>query len=208
MKKVLAVLLAAIMAFTVGVSAFAVEMPDFPKQESNMVYLAAESMYVEAGGTYTVPVYVVSNYGTFDEGATGTVNYAFGYEVAGSGAGYATVTAAPAEGVTEGILGGYEADLTSLNQEKMALVNLTVTVAEDFPGDQSEIIINITTPIVTVSVDGKLPTIIPEGELGTVSSHLYEKPHWTVILHDWVNETKLTIVNFFLLIFQFLQGIL
>ena len=78
MKKILAILLAAMMVFTLGLTAFAegedegadtgILLPEFPAQTENEIYFVSENAYVEAGGTYEIPVYIVSNYTPSIEG--------------------------------------------------------------------------------------------------------------------------------------------
>ena len=70
MKKILAILLAALMVFTLGVTAFAegeeentgILLPDFPTQTEGQIIFASENTHVEAGGVYDIPVYLVSDY--------------------------------------------------------------------------------------------------------------------------------------------------
>lgn len=76
MKKILALVLAAIMMFSLGVIGFAegeeentgILLPEFPTQTEGAIYFASENTYVEAGGVYEVPVYMVSNYTASAEG--------------------------------------------------------------------------------------------------------------------------------------------
>ena len=75
MKKILALVLAAFMVFSLGVVGFAegeentgILLPEFPTQTENAIYFASENTYVEAGGIYEIPVYMLSNYTPSVEG--------------------------------------------------------------------------------------------------------------------------------------------
>lgn len=163
MKKILAILLAAMMVFTLGLTAFAegeeentgILLPEFPAQTENEIYFVSENTYVEAGGTYEIPVYIVSNYTTSVEG--GFVLVGMNLAIEGPAANYMTITGVKASAEAEA-LAGYElavadvADLTldedpTLNtfgfrcndmsifqQEAMVLGYVTVQVAEDYTG--------------------------------------------------------------------------
>ncbi len=69
MKKVLAVLLAVVLCFSVGVSAFAANLIEEPTATSGKVYLSVQSQYIDAGGDYTLPVSIISDYTDNDVGA-------------------------------------------------------------------------------------------------------------------------------------------
>lgn len=163
MKKILAILLAAMMVFTLGLTAFAegeeentgILLPEFPAQTENEIYFVSENTYVEAGGTYEIPVYIVSNYTTSVEG--GFVLVGMNLAIEGPAANYMTITGVKASAEAEA-LAGYElavadvADLTldedpTMNtfgfrcndmsifqQEAMVLGYVTVQVAEDYTG--------------------------------------------------------------------------
>ncbi|MBR6532055.1 MAG: hypothetical protein IKT61_06100 [Clostridia bacterium] len=75
MKKILALVLAAFMIFSLGVVGFAegeedtgILLPEFPTQTEGAIYFASENTYVEAGGIYEIPVYMLSNYTPSVEG--------------------------------------------------------------------------------------------------------------------------------------------
>lgn len=160
MKKILSILLAAIMVFTLGVVAFAegeedtgILLPEFPTQTEGAIYFATENTYVAAGGTYEIPVYMLSNYTASTEGdivvglTLSLAGEAYDY-------GYMTVTglSIPAEVQA---MAGYEligcdvdlngevnlntvafkvSDMSILKQEKLQVATVTVAVSPDYTG--------------------------------------------------------------------------
>ena len=62
MKKVLAVLLAVVLAFSVGTTAFAKDLIPEPGPTSGQVMISVKSDYIEAGNTYKFPVSIISSY--------------------------------------------------------------------------------------------------------------------------------------------------
>lgn len=85
MKKVLAIVLSVIMALSVcGIAASAaVEAPEFPTPVSGRIYFAADYTYVVAGGTYEVPVYLVSDFDTTITNPDAFVELGFTCKLAG-----------------------------------------------------------------------------------------------------------------------------
>ncbi len=146
MKKILAIVLAAIMAFSLGVIGFAedaVEAPAFPAQEAGKVYFASEKVEVEAGQVYQVPVYLVSDY---TNTSTGTLVAGFKAAVTGDTANYINVLAISASEELQALTGfelvGSSAeqivftvtDLTLLKQAKFHVANVVIEVAADYVG--------------------------------------------------------------------------
>lgn len=66
MKKVLAVLLAVVLCFSVSVTAFAADLVAEPTPTSGEISISVQSAYVEAGQTYQLPVSIISDYSTSD----------------------------------------------------------------------------------------------------------------------------------------------
>lgn len=159
MKKILAILLAAMMVFTLGLTAFAegeeentgILLPEFPAQTENEIYFVSENTYVEAGGIYEIPVYIVSNYTPSVEGfALIGMNFA----IEGAAADLMKITAIKASAEAEA-LAGYELvadgvayyedpnlnmfgfkcnDMSVFQQEAMPLAYVTVQVSEEYTG--------------------------------------------------------------------------
>lgn len=159
MKKILAILLAAIMTLSLGVVAFAdgeeentgILLPEFPAQAEGEIYFVSENTYVEAGGTYDIPVYIVSNYTPSVEG------YALigmNFNVEGAAADYMTITGVKASDEVLALAGcdlivadvavgedplmnmfGFKADdMSVFQQEAMVLAYVTVYVSEEYTG--------------------------------------------------------------------------
>ena len=169
MKKILAILLAAMMVFTLGLTAFAegedegadtgILLPEFPAQTENEIYFVSENTYVEAGGTYEIPVYIVSNYTSPVAG--GFVLVGMNLAIEGPAANFMTITGVKASAEAEA-LAGYELvaadvadvaldedptmntfgfrcdDMSIFQQEAMVLGYVTVQVAEDYTGYDAE----------------------------------------------------------------------
>lgn len=159
MKKILAILLAAMMVFTLGLTAFAegeeentgILLPEFPAQTENEIYFVSENTYVEAGGIYEIPVYIVSNYTPSVEGyAIIGMNFA----LEGGAADYMTITGIKASAEAEALAGysligadvavyedpntnmfGFKTDdMSVFQQESMVLAYVTVEVSPEYTG--------------------------------------------------------------------------
>ncbi|MBQ8576202.1 MAG: hypothetical protein IJ447_09180 [Clostridia bacterium] len=160
MKKILSILLAAIMVFTLGVVAFAegeedtgILLPEFPTQTEGAIYFATENTYVAGDSTYEIPVYMLSNYTASTEG---DVIVGLTLSLAGEAYdyGYMTVTglSIPAEIQA---MAGYEligcdvdlagevnlntvafkvSDMSILQQEKLQVATVTVSVSPEYTG--------------------------------------------------------------------------
>ena len=116
MKKILAILLAALMVFTLGVTAFAegeeentgILLPEFPAQTEGEIYFVSENTYVEAGGIYDIPVYIVSDYtSTVAEAEYTLIGLNFSLVGEAFDMGYANITAITPSAEVEA-LAGYE----------------------------------------------------------------------------------------------------
>ncbi len=85
MKKILAVLLAVIMAFSLGVVGFAAEvkpednpgllLPTFPTQKEGAIFIACDNTYIAPGQTYEIPVYLISDYTPSVESGTAILGF-------------------------------------------------------------------------------------------------------------------------------------
>ncbi len=165
MKKILAILLAAMMVFTLGLTAFAegeeentgILLPEFPAQTENEIYFVSENTYVEAGATYDIPVYIVSNYTpTIDGYVLLGINFALtgeGYDM-----GYMEIVGIKPSAEVQALAGfeliaadvalyedpycnmfGFKCDDMSIfQQEKMPLAYVTVQVSSEYTGYSEE----------------------------------------------------------------------
>ncbi len=160
MKKILAILLAVIAVFSLGITAFAegeentgLLLPEFPTQTEGAVYFASENIYVEAGTTYEVPVYMLSNYTASTEG-----DVVVGLTLSLAGQAFdANLMKITALSVSEDVqaMAGYElvgcdvnyneefnlnmvtfkvSDMGILNQEKLEIATVTIEVADAYTG--------------------------------------------------------------------------
>lgn len=161
MKKILAILLAALMVFTLGVTAFAegeeentgILLPEFPAQAEGAIYFVSENTHVEAGGTYDIPVYLVSNYTSelcadpeyilvgmnltligqaFDANLMTIKAITPSAEVQAL-AGYQLFGADVVDGFTNNF-NFMVTDASILNQEKLLLANVKVEVSPEYTG--------------------------------------------------------------------------
>ncbi len=165
MKKILAVLLAVIMAFSLGVVGFAedaeentgIQLPVFPTQAEGAIYIACDNVYAEPGNTYEVPIYLVSNY---TPSAEGTAVLGFKVDLAGTPA-YTEPPQMKITAITPSAevqaLADYEligcglnvgdsgynqfsfatSDLGIFNQEKFKMATVTIEVSADYqPKDE------------------------------------------------------------------------
>ncbi len=144
MKKILAIVLAAIMAFSLGVIGFAedAEAPALPVQTEGKVYFASEKTEVEAGQVYQIPVYLIANY----TAKSGTVVMGFKAKLTGDAAKYMKIIAiSPTEDTQKlanyTLLGNDTEQLaftttatTVLKSEKLAIAYVLVEVASDYAG--------------------------------------------------------------------------
>lgn len=165
MKKILAILLAAMMVFTLGLTAFAegeeentgILLPVFPTQTEGEIYFVSENTYVEAGGIYEIPVYIVSDYTPSVEGYVLLgMNFALTGEAYDMG--YMNITGIRASAEAQALAGfeliaadvalyddpycnmfGFKCDDMSLfNQEAMPLAYVTVEVSAEYTGYSEE----------------------------------------------------------------------
>ncbi len=165
MKKILAILLAAIMALSLGVIGFAegeeentgILLPEFPAQTENEIYFVSENTYVEAGGIYEIPVYIVSNYTPSVDGyALIGLNFALAGE--GFDMGYMNITGIRASEEAQALAGfeliaadvalyddpycnmfGFKCDdMSVFQQEAMVLAYVTVEVSPEYTGYNEE----------------------------------------------------------------------
>ena len=161
MKKILAILLAAIMVFSLGLTAFAegeeentgILLPDFPAQAEGEIYLVSENTYVNAGETVEIPVYIVSDYTSEACPESEYILLGINFTLTGDAFNqeYMTITGVRASEEVQA-LNGYElivaeardmycnmfgikvADESILHQEAMPIAYVTVSVAENYPG--------------------------------------------------------------------------
>lgn len=92
MKKVLAVLLAVVLAFSVGTTAFALDLVAEPSPTAGQVTLSVKSEYIEADGVYNLPVSIISAYTPTEVGASPAVMMGFTLGLSGVMASYAEIT--------------------------------------------------------------------------------------------------------------------
>ena len=160
MKKILAILLATMMVFTLGLTAFAegeeentgILLPDFPTQTEGEISFASENTRVEAGQIVDIPVYIVSDYTSFvAEPEYILVGMNLTLIGAAADQNYMTITAITPSAEVQA-LAGYELvgceivdmllntfnfkcnDTSIFHQEKMLLATVTVEVSADYPG--------------------------------------------------------------------------
>ena len=161
MKKILAILLAALMVFSLGLTAFAegeeentgILLPPFPAQTEGEIYLVSENTYVNAGETVEIPVYIVSDYTSEACPESEYILLGINFTLTGDAFnnGYMNITGIRASEEVQA-LNGYElivadardmycnmfgikvADESILHQESMPIAYVTVTVAENYPG--------------------------------------------------------------------------
>ena len=172
MKKILAILLAAIMALSLGVMAFAegeedtgILLPDFPAQAEGEIYLVSENTYVNAGDIVEIPVYIVSDYTS--EICPSSEYIVIGTNLTLTGAafnsGYMTITGLRASDEVQA-LNGFElivadardmycnmfgikvSDESILHQEAMPIAYVTVEVSPDYPGGDMDCQLNVGAP--------------------------------------------------------------
>ncbi len=143
MKKILAILLAAIMAFSLGVIGFAEEAAEFPTQTAGQVYIASEKIEVEAGQIYQVPVYIVSDYTASSQG---DLVLGFKAAITGDVAQYMNILSISASEDVQALTGysliGSDAeqiaftvtDLSILKQAKLQIATVVIEVSADYVG--------------------------------------------------------------------------
>ena len=159
MKKILAILLATMMVFTLGLTAFAegeentgILLPVFPEQAEGEIYFVSENTRVEAGQIVDIPVYIVSDYTSFvaePEYIVMGLNLVLIGEAFDQN--YMNITAITPSAEVQA-LAGYELigcdvvdvylnsfnfkcnDTSIFYQEKMLLATVTVEVSADYPG--------------------------------------------------------------------------
>lgn len=160
MKKILAILLSAIMVFSLGLTAFAegedegadtgILLPEFPAQTENEIYLVSENTYVEAGDIVQIPVYIVSNYTT---AVDGSIYVGINFTLVGDAfnAELMNITAITPSDEVQALAGyellvndvvdgyfnmfGFKVNDTSIfQQEAMPIAYVTVTVSEAYTG--------------------------------------------------------------------------
>ncbi len=165
MKKILAVLLAVIMAFSLGVIGFAedeetpaIQLPVFPTQTQGGIYIACDNVFVEPGNTYEVPIYLVSDY---TPSAEGTAVIGFKVDLAGTPAytepAQMKITAITPSAEVEALAdyeligcglnvgdSGYNqfsfatSDLGIFNQEKFKMATVTIEVSADYQANDED----------------------------------------------------------------------
>lgn len=169
MKKFLAIILSVMMVLGMcSVASFAFyeeDLPAFPEQAEGEIIFAAENVYVEAGGTYDVPVYLVSNYAT--DITDGFVELGFVFSLTGNTAEPAVVNSVEfADGIkavknfypienhygwtqeeydngdtmhtnfTAGYV-AFAADVSVLNQAKLQVATVNVTVPAELDSEDA-----------------------------------------------------------------------
>ena len=160
MKKLLAIFLAVMMVFSLGVTGFAadgdevpeISLPDFPTQETGKMYLASENIYIEAGQTYNIPVYWIADY--TPEAQSGSIVAGFNVVLASDVTDQLEITAITPSAEVQALKGyeliGCEANLFDdpalnmfsfkttdfgfFNQAKLELAIVTVQVADTYVG--------------------------------------------------------------------------
>ncbi len=160
MKKLLAIFLAVMMVFSLGVVGFAaddeeipqIQLPVFPTPLEGGIFIACDNTYVEPGNTYEVPIYLVSDY---TPSAEGTAVIGFKADLAGAPA-YTEPPQMKLTAITPSAeveaLAGYEligcglnvgesgynqfsfatTDLSIFQQEKFKLATVTIEVSADY----------------------------------------------------------------------------
>lgn len=163
-KKLLAILLAVILAFTAGAVAFAedgegeetnvITLADEPTQEEGKIFISAKSEWVEADSTVSIPVSIISDYTS--EVEDGIVFVGFTVSIS-DGASYAAVTGfelsnevaaacipeltfATDLSETFAVTIAVPSDkLDLLHQERLELGTAEVTISDAFPGEDQAI---------------------------------------------------------------------
>ncbi len=173
MKKILAILLAAIMALSLGVMAFAegeedtgILLPDFPAQAEGEIYLVSENTYVNAGDIIEVPVYIVSDYTSEicpnSEYIVVAINFALTGDAFNQG--FMKITGIRASDEVQA-LNGYDliladvrddycnmfavqvSDESILHQEAMPIAYVTVEVSAEYPGGEMDCQLDVGVPV-------------------------------------------------------------
>lgn len=175
MKKFLAIILSIMMVLgACSVASFAFyeeDLPVIPEQKEGCIYFAAGNVYVEAGKTYDVPVYMISDVKTditegfvelgfsfylmgFDGAKVNSVTFAdgikafknfypieshFGWTSDDYDAGETFHDPDPSIGYV-----AFAADVTALNQSKIQVATINVTIPENFEGEDSYVSVNFT----------------------------------------------------------------
>lgn len=174
MKKFLAIILSIMMVLgACGVASFAFyeeDLPTMPGQTEGRIYFAADNVYVEAGQTYDVPVYMISDVDT--EITEGFVELGFEFYLAGNASatvnsvefasgikavdgfcalesyyGYTEDEIANEETYHQSSTTGYVAfgaGLAALKQAKVQVATVNVTIGEDFAGEDAYVTLNFT----------------------------------------------------------------
>ncbi len=233
MKKILAIVLAAIMAFSLGVIGFAedaVEAPAFPTQEAGKVYFASEKVEVEAGQMYQIPVYIVADY---TPEVTGTAVVGFTAKIAGEGASYMKVLAISATEGAENLV-GYQllgadseqiafktTDMNIFKQEKLAVANVLVEVSSEYAGQAATLEIGkavyakylddaeaILAGAADVAVINALNVDAVEVEFVGADIVQYIPLPWNERIRNWFLEQSDKILTFLVAICQTLAGLL
>lgn len=151
MKKLLAVLLATIMTFSLSSASFATfVVPDLPAQTEGVIHVAAESRTIEAGQEYTIPVYVISNYTPAINAESFVISLSAG--MSGNAGSMVHITGVT---ISDGVkaLNGYTMydegvdkeetawlafsvdDTSLLKQAKFKIADITIKVDDTFPGE-------------------------------------------------------------------------
>lgn len=169
-RKLLAVLLAVILAFSVGAVAFAedgegeetttVTLTDEPAQEEGLIYLSAKSVWVEPDSVASVPVSIISDY-TPTEVEGGIVFVGFTVSIS-NGSEFSAVTGFDfSDEIKDACIPEltFATDLSEtfsvaiavpvekinlLKQERLELGTAEVTITDGFPGGEQPIDVVIT----------------------------------------------------------------
>ena len=232
MKKILAIVLAAIMAFSLGVIGFAedaVEAPAFPTQEAGKVYFASEAIEVEAGQVYQIPVYIVANY---TPAITGTAVVGFSAKVTGDAESYIKVLAISATEDAENLV-GYQllgadseqiafktTDMNIFKQEKLAIANVLVEVSSEYAGQTATLEIKkanyakylddaeaMLVAATSAAVINGINVDAVEVEFVSADIVQYIPLPWNEKLRNWFLEQSDKILTFLVAICQTLAGL-
>lgn len=151
MKKILAVVLAVVMALSVcSVMASAFDLPEFPTQEEGKFRIGCDYTYITPGETVVIPVYIVSKYTPKTDEPYNSVTVGFSVSMGPSKENADIVSVAFADEVRRipgftAIEANYNGPATGdvaafiftagpeiLNQAKLHVADITVKIADNF----------------------------------------------------------------------------
>ena len=212
MKKILAVFLAVVMAFSAGVAAFAYgtlgDVPANPEPIEGKVNFVAESTFIEAGQTYEIPVSVVSDYTTTVE--SGKLVMSFQASMAGDPSVTMTgirfsdeVKALPgfkegACGYSTSLLAAFCSfsvdDLSLLKQTNFVIAYVTVEVADTYEGGAKEASVDLSGYDISFLFDGIFDDLTVANELFEYASPVGAESFVSIVDNDG-NVTALEVTG-------------